>query len=132
MTQDLLTIAKEIAEKAYAPYSKFRVGSALRASSGEVYKGTNVENASYSNAICAEANAIAQMITAGDHKIEEIHIYSPTGKDGDLCTPCGSCRQKLNEFSDQNTKIHCYSKDGIQKTYTIKDLLPDSFGPEHL
>ena len=116
--------------KAYAPYSNFRVGVALRDESGEMHVGVNVENAAYPVGNCAEASAIAAMVMAGGTKIVSIAV---AGGDGSmLCTPCGACRQRIREFGDENTPILVASPDGLKASFTLGDLLPESFGPENL
>jgi cytidine deaminase len=114
---------------AHVPYSGFHVGAALRTRSGTVFSGCNVENAAYPQGTCAEAGAIAAMCAAGEYDIEVI----VTVCDGDLLsTPCGGCRQKIREFAHRGTVIHAAGPDGVRATYTIEELLPDSFGPENL
>ena len=94
---DLFAAAKIAQANAYAPYSRFKVGAALRSQSGAVYSGCNVENAAYPEGFCAEAGAIAAMALAGERRIAEILVVG----DGDaLCTPCGGCRQRIREFAD--------------------------------
>ena len=122
--------AKATMENAYAPYSNHPVGSALTTTAGKVFTGCNVETANYKGT-CAEAGAIASMIAAGEKEIKEIAIVGP----GDhLCSPCGDCRQRIREFSDpENTLVHVFTHSGkLLKTYTVEQLLPDSFGPENL
>jgi cytidine deaminase len=126
---DLLTLAREVQRRAHVPYSNFHVGAALRTSSGKVFTGANIENAAYPEGMCAEASAIAAMASAGERTIDTI----VTVCDGDmLSTPCGGCRQKIREFATADTVIHAAGPDGIRTTYTMADLLPDSFGPENL
>jgi cytidine deaminase len=126
---DLYAAALATQAHAYAPYSRFTVGAALRSADGAVYNGCNVETANY-RGICAEGTAIVKMISAGGRLIREIAVVGP---DESLCTPCGDCRQRIREFADADTRIHVYAKSGRRlKTYTINDLLPDSFGPDNL
>lgn len=126
---DLLAAAIAVQAQAYAPYSNFLVGAALRTRSGAVFSGCNVENAAYPQGTCAEAGAIAAMCAAGEREIEVI----VTVCDGDmLSTPCGGCRQKIREFAAPDTLIHAAGPDGVRATYTMVDLLPDGFGPENL
>jgi cytidine deaminase len=114
---------------AYVPYSNFRVGAAIRTRSGRVFVGCNVENAAYPEGVCAEASAVSAMVTAGEQSIDAI----VTVCDGELLsTPCGGCRQKIREFSDDETVIHAAGPEGVRSTYAIGELLPDSFGPENL
>ena len=126
---DLFTAAKAAQATAYAPYSRFKVGAALRTQSGAVYSGCNVENAAYPEGWCAETGAIAAMALAGERRIIEILVIG----DGDaLCTPCGGCRQRIREFADPSTAIHIAGPEGVRRTFTLAQLLPESFGPEHL
>jgi cytidine deaminase len=114
---------------AYAPYSHFHVGAAIRSSSGAVYTGCNVENAAYPQGWCAEASAIAAMVTAGDRVITDVLVVC----DGDdLSTCCGGCRQKLREFAPLDTPIHVAGLEGVRRVFTLGELLPASFGPENL
>lgn len=93
---DMIALAKQAMARAYAPYSKFQVGACLRTDTGKLYAGANVENAAYPQGQCAEASAIGAMIAGGDRKIVEIVVM---GGGAALCTPCGGCRQRLNEFA---------------------------------
>ena len=121
--------ALKIRENAYAPYSGFQVGVALRSSSGEVYTGVNVENAAYPEGTCAEAGAIARMIAAGDRKITAVYVVA----DGaEPVPPCGGCRQKLAEFSAPDVPDTMATISGIEKTLTVAQLLPGAFTPEHM
>lgn len=125
----LFTLARDVQQHAHVPYSHFPVGAALRTASGRVFAGANVENAAYPEGMCAEAAAIAAMASAGERVIDTI----VTVCDGDaLSTPCGGCRQKIREFATANTVIHAAGPEGIRRTYTMAELLPDGFGPENL
>jgi cytidine deaminase len=126
---ELFAAAKTAQTNAYAPYSRFKVGAALRAQSGAVYSGCNVENAAYPQGSCAEAGAIAAMALAGERRIAEILVI---GDGAALCTPCGGCRQRIREFADPSTLIHIAGPEGVRAKFTLGDLLPDSFGPDHL
>lgn len=127
--QALFDAARVAQANAYAPYSGFRVGAAIRAMSGAIYAGCNVENAAYPLGWCAEASAIAAMVGAGDREIVEVVVVC----DGDrLSTCCGGCRQKLREFAAPDTAIHAAGAEGIRRTFTLDELLPVSFGPENL
>ena len=127
---DLIAAAKAARLKAYAPYSKFLVGAAVRDERGQIHGGCNIENAAYPQGWCAETSAIAAMIMSGGHAIAEMAVIGT----GDLlCTPCGGCRQKIREFAKGNVKIHMCGEDGkIKQTFTLDELLPASFGPENL
>jgi cytidine deaminase len=127
---DLIAAAKSARLKAYAPYSKFLVGAALRDEHGHIHGGCNIENAAYPQGWCAETSAIAAMIMSGGHAITEMAVI---GSGDLLCTPCGGCRQKIREFAKGNVKIHMCGEDGkVKQTSTLDELLPASFGPENL
>ncbi|MBV9112203.1 MAG: cytidine deaminase [Hyphomicrobiales bacterium] len=115
--------------QAYAPYSRFPVGAALRSREGAVFAGCNVENASYPLVTCAEAGAIAAMIAAGHKGIAEFLVFGGGEK---VVTPCGACRQRLREFAGPEVLVHCMSPSGGRVTYSVGALLPAAFGPEHL
>ncbi len=122
--EEMLELAKKASLKAYAPYSNFKVGACVLTSNGKIYTGCNFENASYGLAICAERNAVGSAIADGEQKIKAVAIYSPNMKN---CTPCGACRQVLSEFkSPDGLDIIVQTDNGI-KTYTIDELLPESF-----
>jgi cytidine deaminase len=127
---DLIAAAKSARLKAYAPYSKFLVGAAVRDERGQIHGGCNIENAAYPQGWCAETSAIAAMIMSGGHAITEMAVIGT----GDLlCTPCGGCRQKIREFAKGNVKIHVCGEDGkVRQSFTLDELLPSSFGPENL
>jgi len=125
----LFAAAKEAQAKAYAPYSRFRVGAALRSETGRIHAGCNVENAAYPVGTCAEAGAIAAMILAGDRAIAEILVL---GEGPELCTPCGACRQRLREFGAASLKVHVAGPEGLRAHFTLGELLPHSFGPDNL
>ena len=125
----LFAAAKAARERAYAPYSRFSVGAAIRAPSGAIYSGCNVENAAYPQGSCAEAGAIAAMALAGGRRIVEIVIV---GDGEDLCTPCGGCRQRIREFADAVTRVHVAGLEGVRASFTLDELLPHSFGPGHI
>jgi cytidine deaminase len=126
---ELFAGARAAQANAYAPYSRFKVGAALRTSSGAIFAGCNVENAAYPQGSCAEAGAIAAMALAGERRIAEILVIG----DGDaLCTPCGGCRQRIREFANLSTLIHIAGPEGARAKFTLGELLPESFGPDHL
>jgi cytidine deaminase len=125
----LFDAARAAQSKAYAPYSRFNVGAALRTPSGAIFSGCNVENAAYPQGACAEAGAIGAMALAGERRITEILVVG----DGEgLCTPCGGCRQRIREFADPATPIHVAGPEGVRASFTLGELLPHAFGPEHL
>ena len=126
---ELFQSAKAVQANAHAPYSHFRVGAAVRTSSGRVFAGCNVENAAYPQGSCAEAGAISAMVAAGESQI----VAVLTVCDGDaIGTCCGGCRQRLREFASGNTPVYAAGPDGVRETFTLDQLLPHSFGPEHL
>jgi cytidine deaminase len=127
--KELFDAAKAAQAKAYVPYSRFHVGAALRAPSGAVFSGCNVENAAYPQGACAETGAISAMALAGERRIEEILVIG----DGEgLCTPCGGCRQRIREFAEAATPVHIAGPEGVRASLTLGELLPHSFGPENL
>lgn len=115
-------------ENAYAPYSRFRVGAAVRTATGEIVAGCNVENAAYGEALCAERVAIAAAVARGLRDFEEIVIASESA---DPAPPCGSCRQTMSEFAP-DLKVTSYAKNGKQATWRLTDLLPVAFALNHL
>lgn len=132
MTTDLAALfdaAQAAQARAYVPYSRFRVGAALRSASGTIYAGCNVENAAYPVGNCAEASAIAAMILAGETRIMEALVV---GDGTELCTPCGGCRQRLREFAAGAVPVHVAGAEGIRRSFTVDELLPASFGPDNL
>jgi cytidine deaminase len=122
----LLTLAKLGAQRAYAPYSKFQVGAALRLTSGKDYAGCNVENSSYPLTLCAERNAITSAVAEGARPgdFQELVVYVDSE---DITSPCGACRQVMSEFMAQDAKVTSYNGRGESKTWTVAELLPDSF-----
>ena len=125
----LFTSAKTTRNYAYSPYSGFSVGAAIYADNLNIYTGCNVENISFPCGTCAEANAIAAMISGGAHQIREILIIADSQQ---LITPCGACLQRISEFSNEQTIIHLANLDGIKKSLPLKDLLPYRFVAEEL
>jgi homotetrameric cytidine deaminase len=124
-TPDLLLRAADAAMRtAHAPYSQFKVGAALRAPSGAVYTGTNVENASYPEGQCAETSAIGALVAAGETEIAAVAVVA---EKLDICPPCGGCRQRLSELARPDTPIHLGRPGGEQRTVTVGELLPLSF-----
>jgi cytidine deaminase len=126
---DMIAKAVAVRENAYAPYSKFKVGACLRTDSGKLYAACNVENAAYPQGQCAEASAIGVMAAEGERRIVEVVVV---GEGDELCTPCGGCRQRLNEFASPNTPVHVCGPEGVRETFKLGELLPHSFGPENL
>ena len=125
MEKKLLAAAKQARGRAYAPYSKFKVGAAILADDGKVYSGGNVENAAYPNGVCAETSAISAMVLGGGKKIREIAVVAGGAK---LVTPCGGCRQRIAEFATRETPVHICGPQGVRAHFTIGELLPKSFG----
>ena len=124
MSHDLFEAARTAMQSAYAPYSKFPVGVALRADDGTVYLGANIENLSFPQGWCAEPTAIGAMIMGGGRKITELAVIAEKLA---LCTPCGGCRQKISEFASAETRIYLCDDQGVQKTVTMAELLPYAF-----
>jgi cytidine deaminase len=125
----LLSAARAVRENAYAPYSRFKVGAAIRAASGRVYPGCNVENVAYPEGTCAEAGAIAAMIAAGDTEIVAVAVIADSPAP---VPPCGGCRQKLAEFARHDTPVMLATLDGAQLLTTVGDLLPGRFDASHM
>ena len=122
--QALMRAASEAMENAYAPYSKFKVGAALRSASGAIYSGANVENVAYPQGQCAEASAIGALVTAGETTITAVAVVAERLE---VCAPCGGCRQRLSEFGDASTPVYLGPT-----TTTLGELLPGAFDREAL
>jgi cytidine deaminase len=125
----LLDTARAVREKAYTPYSRFKVGAAIRAASGAVYAGVNVENAAYPEGTCAEAGAIAAMILGGDTEIAEVAVIADATVP---VAPCGGCRQKLAEFGKSDVRVTMANLQGAEKVMTLSELLPGAFQQDHM
>jgi len=126
--QELIAHAKRVSKHAYCPYSNFRVGAAVLTQSGQLFAGCNVENASYGVTICAERNAVFQMVANAQRQISAVAIYAPTSEPA---APCGACRQVINEFGPEALVISvCDGPKVLQKK--LSELLPDAFGPANL
>lgn len=130
MSDALIEAALAARARAYAPYSRFLVGAALRTEEGAIHAGCNVENAAYPEGTCAEAGAIAAMVMAGGRRIAEIVVAGG----GEMpCTPCGGCRQKIREFATPGLPVRMVDASGrLLLTARLEDLLPHSFGPDNL
>ncbi|MGO4573116.1 cytidine deaminase [Microvirga sp. 2TAF3] len=126
---ELFAAAKSVQQRAYAPYSRFKVGAAIATPDGKIFTGCNVENAAYPVGSCAEAGAIAAMIATGEKQIAAIVVM---GEGENLVTPCGGCRQRIREFATPATPIHVAGPEGIRRSFTLDELLPFSFGPDNL
>ena len=125
----LIAAARAVRARAHAPYSGFAVGAAVLDEQGRIHAGANVENAAYPQGWCAEASALAAMVSAGERTV----VAVLTVCEGDLVgTCCGGCRQKIREFADLDVPIWACGPEGIRAEFTLADLLPHSFGPEHL
>lgn len=129
MDDELFEMALSSMGKAYAPYSSFKVGAAIKGKNGKLYGGCNVENAAYPQGCCAESSAVSAMVMDGETAIDEICVI---GLGDSLVTPCGGCRQRIREFADDNISIHICGPEGLRKTFSLGELLPYSFGPENL
>jgi cytidine deaminase len=122
--KELQARARSVSEHAYCPYSKFHVGAAVLAEGGQIFAGCNVENVSYGLTICAERNAVFQMVAHAKKPILAVVVYTPTQKP---TTPCGACRQVINEFGPDALIISvCDGPDVVRKK--LSELLPDAFG----
>lgn len=125
----LLAAARDARTRAYAPYSKFQVGAAVLDDQGRIHAGCNVENAAYPQGVCAEAGALSAMVLAGSTRVTAMAVV---GAGPVWVTPCGGCRQKLREFATPTTPILVASPDTLHTTLPLDQLLPHSFGPDHL
>ena len=131
--KDLFNLAKEAMKNSYAPYSNYNVGAVLLSKNGNLYKGCNIENASYSVTNCAERTALFSAIANGESEFDAICIVG--GKNGvmtDYAMPCGACRQVLSEFCDADFKIYVGKNEDDIKEFTLGELLPHSFDKSKL
>jgi cytidine deaminase len=126
---ELLEAARAARGHAYAPYSKFAVGAALQDEQGRIHAGCNVENAAFPQGLCAEAVALGHLVLAGGQRITAVAVV---GSGPQLCTPCGGCRQKLREFASDSVPVVVGDMTSLRGRFTLGELLPASFGPEHL
>ncbi len=129
LLQRLWAAARAAREQAHAPYSGFKVGAALLDEQGRIHAGCNVENAAYPQGACAEAGALSALVLAGGRHLRAALVVADGAA---LCTPCGGCRQRLREFGDDRLPVWVAGLDGVRKRFTLGDLLPASFGPDHL
>jgi homotetrameric cytidine deaminase len=120
----LVAAAREAMGRAYAPYSRFRVGAAVRADDGSIHAGANVENAAYPQSQCAEASAIGALVAAGEREIAAVAVVA---EQMEICPPCGGCRQRLSEFARPDTPVYLGRPGGEHRTFTVGELLPLSF-----
>ena len=125
---ELINKAKNAREHSYSPYSRFKVGAALKTNNGMVFTGCNIENSSYGLSICAEREAIFKAISAGERDLDTIAVVTDSNK---LITPCGACRQVMWEFSKDMTVVVANLK-GEKKVFKIKELLAHPFGKDTL
>lgn len=130
LVRQLLAAAMAARQQAYAPYSKYLVGAAVLDEHGRIHAGCNVENAAYPQGWCAETNALGHMIMGGGRIARAVMV---TGAGSEIITPCGGCRQKLREFA-RPTELIVIAGDasGVRAHWTLEQLLPASFGPDHL
>lgn len=124
----LVTRARECLNRAYAPYSRFRVAAAAMDEQGRIYTGVNVENLSYGLSMCAERVAIFTAIAAGGRRIAALAV---TSSGTERLSPCGACRQVLAEFADPDVEVYCDGVDTLHR-WTVADLLPHGFRATHL
>ena len=132
--QELLSAAHEAAAKAYAPYSNFQVGGAVRLADGVIVKGSNQENMAYPSGMCGER--VAVFAAGAQHPgqiMTTLAIVSPSMQAiSEAFMPCGGCRQKIREFGTAETQILICDESGLRQTFTLDGLLPHSFGPDNL
>ncbi|XQW83404.1 cytidine deaminase [Thalassotalea piscium] len=129
LSDELIKNAKLAYKNAYAPYSNFHVGAAALTQTDTIVRGCNVENASYGLTVCAERNCIAQAVIAGETTFKTLVIYT---EEENLVPPCGACRQVIAEFFEQDAIITAINHLGVQKDWTVEELLPDAFTPKFL
>jgi cytidine deaminase len=127
--QALLAAARQARQRSYSPYSRYAVGAAVLDETGAIHAGCNVENAAYPQGWCAEATALGAMVMAGGTRAVAVLVAGPGPE---TITPCGGCRQKLREFGDAHTLVIAADPGGVKQSWTLEQLLPHSFGPEHL
>jgi cytidine deaminase len=127
--QALLAAARQARQRSYSPYSRYAVGAAVLDETGAIHAGCNVENAAYPQGWCAEATALGAMVMAGGTRAVAVLVAGPGPE---TITPCGGCRQKLREFGDAHTLVIAADSGGVKQSWTLEQLLPHSFGPEHL
>lgn len=126
--KELIKLAIEARENAYAPYSHWKVGAALLTKSGKVYLGCNIENSAFSSTNCAERTAFFKAVSEGELRFSKIAVVGGDETQGivDICTPCGVCRQVMSEFCDPDKfKIICAKSTKEFKEYTLRQLIPD-------
>ncbi|MEW9049588.1 MAG: cytidine deaminase [Neobacillus sp.] len=128
-TENLIEEAKIAREKAYVPYSKFKVGAALLTKDGKIYHGCNIENAAYSMCNCAERTALFKAYSEGDRDFQQLTVVADTDRP---CSPCGACRQVIAELCPKDMKVVLTNLKGDVLETTVADLLPGAFSPEDL
>ena len=126
-SQSLIDLANEARQRAYVPYSKYPVGSALRTKTGRIYTGVNVENAAYPHTMCAERVAIFKAVSEGESEFDAIAVVTNNGG-----SPCGGCRQVMAEFGLDTIVLIADGNGTLQKEMTVAELLPEAFTPDHL
>jgi cytidine deaminase len=129
MSHDLFLAAREAMAKAYAPYSKFPVGAALRTEDGRIFAGANIEVASYPEGWCAETTALGHYVMGGGGRITEIAVVAERMA---RITPCGGCRQRLAEFAGPDARLHLCDETGVVETWMMGDILPLGFSGDVL
>ncbi len=129
LRQRLLAAALEARARSHSPYSGYAVGAAVLDEQGRIHAGCNIENAAYPQGWCAEASALTALRMAGGQRALAVLV---TGPGPDIITPCGGCRQKLREFAARDLVVIAGDPTGIRQQWTLEQLLPFSFGPEHL
>jgi cytidine deaminase len=125
--QALIDLASEARRRAYAPYSNYAVGAALRTKSGRLYTGVNIENAAYPHTMCAERVAMFKAVSEGETEFEVIAVVTNNGG-----SPCGGCRQVMAEFGLYTLVLIADGQGNLQKVMTVAELLPEAFTPKHL
>jgi cytidine deaminase len=129
LLDQLWNAARAAQAQAYAPYSRYAVGAAILDDRGAIHAGCNVENAAYPQGWCAEASALSALVLSGARRAKAVLVLSSGGA---WITPCGGCRQKLREFCDADVPVLSATLDALGPVYTLEQLFPHSFGPDHL
>ncbi len=129
--QALVREAQRVQPHAYAPYSGYKVGAAIRADDGRIFTGTNVENCAYPTCVCAEVNALTTGVAAGARSFSAVAVVTAPGPEGQPGSPCGNCRQALSEFG-KDMQVVLTTTDGVCEMTSLSALLPNAFTPERL
>ena len=129
LMQQMLVASLAARAHSHSPYSGYAVGAAVLDEHGRIHVGANIENAAYPQGWCAEATALSALVMAGAKRATAVLV---TGPGPEIITPCGGCRQKLREFAGGELLVIAGDPGGIRQQWTLAELLPFSFGPDHI